>query len=78
MPFERMVGRGKIFGLNTLRWRKILPETALPPDLAPAIKPCATFASEHREQVTDGMKLNYTIGCFLCYKRQTMLLEPLS
>ncbi len=26
MPFERMVGRGKVFGLNTLRRRKILPE----------------------------------------------------
>ena len=60
MPFERMVGRGKVFGLNTLRRRKILPETALPPDLATAIKPCATFASEHRERVADGMNLNYT------------------
>ena len=38
MPFERMVGRGKVFGLNTLRRRKILPETALPPDLAAAIR----------------------------------------
>ena len=38
MPFERMVGRGKVFGLNTLRRRKILPETALPPDLANAFK----------------------------------------
>ena len=55
MPYERMVGRGKIFGQNTLRRRKILPETALPPDLAFAIKPCATFASEHRERASDGM-----------------------
>ena len=46
---------GKVFGLNTLRRRKILPETALPPDLVSAIKPCATFASEHRERVSDGM-----------------------
>lgn len=38
MPFERMVGRGKVFGLNTLRRRKILPETALPPDLVAAIR----------------------------------------
>ncbi|KAB4220706.1 hypothetical protein GAP53_05740 [Bacteroides uniformis] len=53
MPFERMAGRGKVFGLNTLRRRKILPETALSPDLATASEPCATFASEHREQVTD-------------------------
>lgn len=26
MPFERMVGRGKVFGLNMLRRRKIQPE----------------------------------------------------
>ena len=38
MPFERMAGRGKVFGLNMLRRRKILPETALPPDLATAIR----------------------------------------
>lgn|GEM_PF-663293 len=37
MPCERMVGRGKVFELNTLRRRKILPETALPPDLSTAI-----------------------------------------
>ena len=56
MPYERMVGRGKVFGLNTLRRRKIQPKTALPPDLASAIKPYATFASEHRERVIDGME----------------------
>ena len=32
------IERGKVFGLNTLRRRKILPETALPPDLANALK----------------------------------------
>lgn len=37
MPFLRMVGRGKVFGLNTLRRRKILPETALPLDLVATI-----------------------------------------
>ena len=37
MPFKRMAGRGKVFGLNTLHRRKILPETALPPDLAATI-----------------------------------------
>ena len=47
------------------RLRKILPETALPPDLAAAIKPYATFASVHRERVADGMNLNYTIGYYL-------------
>ena len=58
--------RGKVFGLNTLcLQRKILPETALPPDLAAAIKPYATFASVHRERVADGMNLNYTIGYYL-------------
>ena len=35
-------------------------------------EPCATFASEHRERVADGMNLNYTIGCRLCHKKQTM------
>ena len=65
MPYQRMVCRGKVFGLNTLRRRKILPETALPPDLAAAIKPYATFASVHRERVADGMNLNYTIGYYL-------------
>ena len=53
----RAYGRqGKVFGLNTLRRRKIQPKTALPPDLASAIKPYATFASEHRERVIDGME----------------------
>ena len=36
--FLRMAGSGKVFGLNTLRRRKILPETALPPDLVAAIR----------------------------------------
>ena len=54
MLFKRMAGSGKVFGLNTLRRRKIPPETALPPDLAAAIKPYATFASVHRERVADG------------------------
>lgn len=65
MPFKRMAGRGKVFGLNTLRRRKIPPETALPPNLVAAIKPYATFASVHRERVADGMNLNYTIGYYL-------------
>jgi len=38
MPQMRVVGRGKVFRLDTLRRRKILPETALPPDLATAIR----------------------------------------
>ena len=70
--FKRMAGSGKVFGLNTLHRRKILPETAQPPDLAAAIKPCATFASVHRERVAGGMNLNYTIGCYPCHRKQTM------
>lgn len=38
MPFKRVAGCGKVFGLNTLRRRKILPETAVPPDLAVAVR----------------------------------------
>ena len=38
MPVKRMAGSGKVFGLNTLHWRKILPETAMPPDLVAAIR----------------------------------------
>ena len=37
MPLLRVAGRGKVFGLNTLRRRKILPETALPLDLVATI-----------------------------------------
>lgn len=33
-----MAGSGKVFGLNTLHRRKILTETALPPDLAAAVR----------------------------------------
>ena len=65
MFYMLMAGCYMVFGLNTLRRRKILPETALPPDLAAAIKPYATFASVHRERVADGMRLNYTIGYYL-------------
>ena len=65
MLFKRVAGSDKVFGLNTLQRRKILPETALPPDLAAAIKPYVTFASVHREQVADGMNLNYTIDYYL-------------
>ena len=40
MPKMRVAGSGKVFGRNTLnpRLRKILPETALPPDLANAVR----------------------------------------
>ena len=78
MPFERMVGRGKVFGLNTLRRSVFSPKRLCRLTLPLPSVPCATFASEHREQVTDGMNLNYTIGCFLCHRIQTMLLSSLS
>ena len=62
----RVVGRGKVFGLNTLNpVEEDSARNGLPPDLAAAIKPYATFASVHREQVADGMNLNYTIGYYL-------------
>ncbi|MDY3104573.1 MAG: hypothetical protein SOW45_07740 [Prevotella sp.] len=67
-----MAGSGKVFGLNTLHRRKILPETAPPLDLAAAIKPYATFASVHRKRVADGMNLNYTIGYYPCHRQQAM------
>lgn len=38
MPQERVTSSGKVFGLNTLQRRKILPETAPPLDLANALK----------------------------------------
>ncbi|MCR6509452.1 hypothetical protein M1B78_15120 [Bacteroides sp. KH569_7] len=38
MPFLCVAGRGKVFRLNTLHRRKILSETALPPDLAAAVR----------------------------------------
>lgn len=41
------------------------PTLQLPP------KPCTTFASVHRERVTDGMKLNNTIGCYPCHMKRT-------
>ena len=71
MLFKRMAGSDNVFGLNTLLRRKILPETALPPDLAAAIKPYATFASVYRERVADGISLNYTIGYYSCHRKQT-------
>jgi len=71
MPFKRVAGSGKVFGLNTLRRRKILPETASPPDLASAVK--AIRYLRIRASVTSGWRdgLNYTIGCCLCHRKQT-------
>ncbi|RXE63835.1 hypothetical protein ED388_13950 [Muribaculaceae bacterium Isolate-007 (NCI)] len=48
MPFKRVAGSGKVFGSNTLRRRKIPPETALPPDLASAVKAMRYLCIRHR------------------------------
>ena len=68
MPVKRMAGSGKVFGLNTLHWRKILPETAMPPDLVAAIRAIRYLCI--RASGTSGWKddLNYTIeGFFYLY-----------
>ena len=41
-------------------------------------EPHATFASVRRKQVAGGMYINYTMGCYPCHKRRTLLLELLS
>ena len=54
------IERGKVFGLNTLRRRKILPETACRPDLSTFKGRCTTFADEQRKGANDGIgKLIY-------------------
>ena len=47
------IERGKVFGLNTLRRRKILTETACRPDLSTFKGYCTTFADEQRRWATD-------------------------
>lgn len=54
------IERGKVFGLNTPRRRKILPETACRPDLSTFKGRCTTFADEQRKRANDGIgKLIY-------------------
>ena len=54
------IERGKVFGVNTLRRRKILPETACRPDLSTFKGYCTTFADEQRRWANDGIgKLIY-------------------
>ena len=54
------IERGKVFGLNTLRRRKILPETACRSDLSTFKGYCTTFADEQRKGANDGIgKLIY-------------------
>ena len=49
------IERGKVFGLNTLRRRKISTETACRPDLSTFKGYCTTFADEQRKEVTEGI-----------------------
>ena len=49
------IEKGKVFGLNTLRRRKILPETACRPDLSTFKGYCTTFADEQRKGANDGI-----------------------
>lgn len=55
--------RGKVFGLNTLcPQRKILPETALPPDLFTFRKVCTNFYGRARKQTTAKLSLVVMTG----------------
>ena len=54
------IERGKVFGLNTLRRRKIRNETACRPDLSTFKGYCTTFADEQRKGANDG------IGKLIC------------
>lgn len=49
------IERGKVFGLNTLRRRKIQHETACRPDLSTFNGYCTTFADEQRKGANDGI-----------------------
>ena len=49
------IEREKVFGLNTLRRRKIPTETACRPDLSPFKDYCTTFADEQRRGANDGI-----------------------
>ena len=54
------IERGKVFGVNTLRRRKIQTETACRPDLSTFKGYCTTFADEQRKGANDGIgKLIY-------------------
>ena len=49
------IEREKVFGLNTLRRRKIPTETACRPDLSTFKGYCTTFADEQRKGANDGI-----------------------
>lgn len=50
------IERGKVFGLNTLRRRKIQSETACRSDLSTFKVYCTTFADEQRKGANDGIR----------------------
>ena len=49
------IERGKVFGVNTLRRRKIQSETACRPDHSTFKGYCTTFADEQRKGANDGI-----------------------
>ena len=49
------IERGKVFGLNTLRRRKVQTETACRSDLSTFKGYCTTFADEQRKGANDGI-----------------------
>ena len=53
--FKYRLERGKVFGLNTLRRRKIQSETACRTDLSTFKGYCTTFADEQRKGANDGI-----------------------
>ena len=60
--FKYRLERGKVFGVNTLRRRKIQPETACRPTFQLSNEVCTSFADEQRKWVNGGIgKLIYHI-----------------
>ena len=51
------IERGKVFGVNTLRRRKILTETACRPTFQLSNLVCTTFADELRKRASDGTEI---------------------
>lgn len=49
------IERGKVFGLNTLRRRKILTETACRPTFQLSNEVCTSFADEQQKWVNGGI-----------------------
>ena len=76
--------RWKVFGLNTLRRRQILPETAWRPTFQLSNTVCTTFADELRKRAIDGMEIlieNWAIfPKFVCEQNYTVAIlriEPI-